>query len=158
MFDRYCNLVLIFVKSNLLTFIIYKDDPNIGVVWTKRGRKFSNRSSGIQTESLSIAILIITNFQKEDLGIYVCKAKPLNPSKYLVKGESHRYLMASEFGFDQSEQILINPDVNVQVYCGEREEMREENLCTNHIQHGANVLFTCNIENFGRKSLFKLFF
>ena len=66
--------------------------------------------------------------------------------------------MASEFGFDQSEQILINPDVNVKVYCGEREEMREENLCTNNIQHGASVLFTCSIENFGRKSLFKLFF
>jgi len=88
----------------------------------------------------------------------VCKAKPLNPSKHLVKGESHRYLMASEFGFDQSEQILINPDVNVQVYCGEREEMREENLCTNNIQHGANVLFTCSIENFGRKYFLKLFF
>ena len=94
---------------------------------------------------MSVAILIITDFQKEDLGIYVCKAKAINPTKYFVKGESHRYLMASEFGFDPSEQSLINPDININVYC----DNKEEDLCSNNLQQGANIVFACNIENFG---------
>lgn len=90
------------------------------------------------------------------MGIYVCKAKALNPTKYFVKGESHRYLMASEFGFDQSEQTLINPDINVQVYCDDREKEKDR-LCENSIKQGANVLLTCNVENFGMIHLKKLF-
>lgn len=80
--------------------------------------------------------------------MYVCKAKPLNPTKYLVKGEAHRYLMASEFGFDLNEQTLINPDINVQIYCDDREGGKV-NLCQSQIKQGANVLLSCSVENFG---------
>ena len=129
----------------------------MGVIWTKRGRKFSNRSSGIQTESLSIAILTINDFQKEDLGIYVCKAKAINSAKYNYKGEKHQYLLASQLeGFDLSEQALINPDINVQVECDNQDNESEdaeqenaENACTNDLVLGESLLLRCHIENFG---------
>ena len=70
----------------------------------------------------------------------VCKAKAINPSKYSVKGEAQRYLMASEFGFDPPEQSLINPDINVNIYCDDK----GKELCRDTLKIGQNILFTCN--------------
>lgn len=109
--------------------------------------KFSNRSSGIQTESLNTAILTIKNFQVDDLGIYICRAKAISPLRYefIVKGEAHFYFMASEFGFDESEQLLLNPDINIKSYCNQ-----EGNECKNPLRAGDSALLSCGIENFGK--------
>lgn len=95
------------------------DEPNAGVVWTKRGSKFSSRASGSATESLHTALLTIKNFQHDDLGVYICKAKSLDASKSVaLKGELLYYLMSSQFGFAPNEQLLLGPDTHIESSCG----------------------------------------
>ena len=62
-------------KGGIVKLKCTVDYPNVGVIWTKRGSKFSSRAFGSPTKALNTAIITINNFQKDDLGIYVCKGK-----------------------------------------------------------------------------------
>ena len=66
---------------------------------------------------MNSAVLTINNFQAEDLGIYICRVKTTESSRQMVWGEKKIYLMASQFGFNKSEQILLNPDIELKVMC-----------------------------------------
>ncbi len=116
----------------------------MGVIWTKRGSKFSSRAFGSPTKSLNIAIITINNFQKEDLGVYVCKVKPLDPIKlkYIVKGEVLYYLMARDFGFEDNDQVLVGHDIDVKLNC------EKKNNCKN-LKYGDSFSLSCNIDNIG---------
>ena len=131
------------IKLNL--FKKKKDEANIGVVWLKRGTKFSSRASGRSTDSLNTALLFITNFQPEDLGIYICRAKAINPNEinYTITGEQKYYLMASQFGMSPSEQILLNPDIEIKPICYKSENCFKP-------EQGEHLLLTCTINNFGK--------
>ena len=101
----------------------------------KRGAKFSPRAHAEPTSHFRKSILVIRNFQPEDLGIYICKLKPSKPN-YI--GEKKIYLMASQFSdIDRKEQILFNPDLELKISC---------NNC--------NILkpieISCEIKNFGK--------
>ncbi len=123
-----------------------KDYPNVGVIWTKRGSKFSSRAFGSPTKALNTAIITINNFQKEDLGVYVCKVKPLDPIKlkYTIKGEMIYYLMARDFGFDESDEVILGPEIEIKLNCNQ-----EHNECVEPIKYGDSIMLTCNIKNFG---------
>jgi hypothetical protein len=122
------------------------------VAWYKRGSKFTSRAVGKSSSRMNGAILEINNFQREDLGVYICRARPATNSskqRYIIKGESHYYLMARDFGFETSEQTLYGPDVEIKVYCNQN-----ENSCVNKaIRLGESVLLTCSVENFGKQKL-----
>lgn len=109
-------------------------------MWTKRGSKFSQRASGSATESLHTAILTIKNFQHDDLGVYICKAKSIDSrfpaSTHNLKGELLYYLMSSQFGFSSSEQLLLGPDIQI------------EQSCIDSCRFGNQMMLKCHIQNF----------
>jgi len=91
---------------------------------------------------LNSAILTINNFQAEDLGIYICRVKTIGTSKQMLWGEKKIYLMASQFGFNRSEQILLNPDIELKVMC-------RKNSCKSY-DLNQPIEIMCSTKNFSR--------
>lgn len=88
---------------------------NMSVYWTKRGSRFSSRAHEEPTSKSSKSVLVIRNFQPEDLGIYICRLKT---SKFNYIGEKRVYLVASQFrDIDTKEQVIFNPDIELKVLC-----------------------------------------
>lgn len=116
------------------------------MIWTRRGSKLSTRAKVIyEPNESATATLIIAKFSKHDLGNYICRAKSLNTSTldYTVRGESHFYLMASDFGYDPDEQTLYGPDLLIKSFCNQ-----ERNQCHKPIRGNESILLTCSIDNF----------
>ncbi len=128
--------------------LIHLDYPNVMVIWTKRGVRFSQRAYEIPTESHNSSILYINNFQSEDLGIYVCRVKAVDDSSLsgLVRGEAEYYLMASELGFRKAEQFLLGPDVVIKTSC----DAEHDNPCLRQIAYGKTVELSCETKYFGK--------
>ncbi|CAF0767900.1 unnamed protein product [Brachionus calyciflorus] len=119
------------------------DDLNSNVYWTRRGYKLTNRAHETHTENPNSVILTISNFQKEDLGVYVCKARAIDSNllEYKIKGQAMFYLMASDFGILPNEQKLLGPDIKIKCLQGKNE-------CHKTLKHGDNVEFSCDISNY----------
>ena len=116
------------------------------MVWSKRGAKLSSKVQvAYNKEDPSSTTLIIPNFNKNDLGVYICKAKTMDASSidFVIKGESHFYLMASDFGYDPQDQIVYGPDITVKGFCNQ-----ESNMCDKPLRSGDSVLLTCSLDNF----------
>lgn len=128
--------------------MFHADYPNVMVIWTKRGVRFSQRAYEIPTESHNSSILYINNFQSEDLGIYVCRVKAMDGSSLsgLVRGEAEYYLMASELGFRKAEQFLLGPDVVIKTSC----DAEQDNPCLRQIAYGKTVELSCETKYFGK--------
>lgn len=124
----------------------YKDDENAAVIWTKRGHKFSSRASGSPTDYLNTALLSIKNFQEDDLGVYICKAKNIESSRsnYMIKGERNYYLMASEFGVKSNNQLLLGPDLSIKAYCDDELNVK----CPVSVKREQNLNIKCSVSNF----------
>ncbi len=71
--------------------------------------------------------------------------------KYTVKGEMIYYLMARDFGFDEADQLVLGPELDIKVNCNQ-----ENNECIEPVRYGDSVLLTCNINSFG-KNFLKIF-
>jgi hypothetical protein len=137
------------------------DDPYLKVVWLKRGGRFSARASlKHEQDQLNNAILQIKNFQKHDLGVYICRAR-LGPRLIInhdhnnnnnnkVLGESHYYLMASDLkSFDIDDQILYGPDLEIKKICN-----KDGFNCDRPFDADEPILLQCEVGNFGNSHLF----
>ena len=126
---------------------INKDDFSLTVYWLKRGHKFTRRATRKPTSSTNTAMLIISNVQPEDLGVYICRARAIQPMRHRHKivGEQKHHLMATHFyDIDPAEQTLLNPDLTVSSTC--RNRMHN----CDHIQKNDYLVLKCGVANFGK--------
>lgn len=118
------------------------DDFDSEVYWIKKGYKLSDRA--IATSNDNEALVTIKNFQKKDLGVYVCKARAIdsNVLKYKIKGEASYYLMPSDFGLSSQQIGLLGPEVNLRCVKGEE-------ICQQNLNFGDKIELICEINEFG---------
>lgn len=73
----------------------------------------------------------------------------------MPKGELQYYLMASDFGFNYSDQVLFGPDISLKMYCNQDETECEKNQ---KFELGETLTITCGTENFGNFYFFSRFY
>jgi hypothetical protein len=66
----------------------------------------------------------------------------MESSKQIIKGEKKIYLMATEFGFNKNEQILLNPDIELKVLC--------KNISCEMIGLDEPIEIMCSTKNFSK--------
>ncbi|RNA33969.1 basement membrane-specific heparan sulfate proteoglycan core -like [Brachionus plicatilis] len=110
------------------------DDLDAEVYWAKRGYKLSDRT--VTSSNENSALITIKNFQKEDLGIYVCKARSIDSN-----GQASYYLMPSDFGLTPQKVKLLGPEVNLKC-------IQDQHICSQNLNFGQKIEIMCNISEF----------
>lgn len=120
------------------------DNFDSEVYWTRRGYRLSDRT--ITSSTKNSAIISINDFQKEDFGVYLCKAKAIDKIlEYKIKGHASFYLMPSDFGISSHGVKLLGPEVSLK--CDNQEADCEKNL-----NFGDKFEIICEINEFGNNN------
>lgn len=115
------------------------------VYWTRKGYMLSDKV--ITSSNKNSAFILIKNFQKEDFGVYLCKAKATDPNilEYKIKGQASFYLMPSDFGISSQNVKLLGPEVTLKC------NSKDSSVCGNNLNIGDKFEIICEINEFGNE-------